>query len=184
MKILVGITGSSGVIYGIRLVEVLSKMDQEVFLIISENARRVMERESKRSIEEVESLVRESYDNDDLCSPPASGSFLTDATVIIPCSLKTLSAIANGYADTLISRAGICSLKEGRKTILVIRETPLDLSSLENMVKAKKSGAVILPASPAFYHNPKRVEDLVDFIVGKVLDQLGLKHSLFKRWGQ
>ena len=184
MKILVGITGSSGVIYGIRLVEVLSKFEHEVYLIISGNAEKVIEKESEIEMEKIKEYARAIYDNNDFYSPPASGSFAIDAMVIIPCSLKTLSAIANGYADTLISRAAICCLKEGRKTILVIRETPLDLSSLLNMIKARMSGGIILPASPAFYHKPKKVMDLVDFIVGKVLDQLGIKHSLFRRWGE
>ena len=102
--------------------------------------------------------------------------------IVIPCSMKTLSAIANGYGDTLTSRAASCCLKEGRKLVLVIRETPLDLPGIRNMLAAKESGAIILPAMPAFYHQPKNIEELVDFIVGKVFDQLGLQHSLFKRW--
>jgi 4-hydroxy-3-polyprenylbenzoate decarboxylase len=102
--------------------------------------------------------------------------------IVIPCSMKTLSAIANGYGDSLTSRAASCCLKEGRKLVLVVRETPLDAPGIRNMLAAKESGAIILPAMPAFYHQPKNIEELVDFIVGKVFDQLGLQHSLFKRW--
>jgi len=100
----------------------------------------------------------------------------------VPCSLKTMGAIASGYADNLITRMSMCSLKEGRKIVIVPRETPLDLISLENMVKVKKSGAVILPAMPAFYHRPESVDDIVNHVVGKILDQLGVEHELFKRW--
>ena len=115
-------------------------------------------------------------------SGPASGSFKLDSMMICPCSMKTLSAIANGYGDTLTSRAAICTLKEEQKLVLVLRETPLDYASIKNMEKAKVGGATILPAMPGFYHKPKNIDDLVDFIVGKILDQLDIKHSLFKRW--
>ncbi|MCK5459023.1 MAG: UbiX family flavin prenyltransferase, partial [Thermoplasmatales archaeon] len=113
---------------------------------------------------------------------PASGSFHLDGMAVAPCSMKTLSAIANGYSDTLTSRVASCCLKEGKKLVLAIRETPLDLPGIKNMLFAKESGAVILPAMPGFYYRPKTIEDIVDFIVGKILDQFNVKNSLFKRW--
>ena len=182
-KILISIGGASGVIYGIRLLEELRKMDVELHLIISENAVDILEYETSYTIEDIKKLVDYYYDNNDFFAPPASGSFNLDSMVIIPCSLKTLSAIANGYSNTLTSRAALCVLKEKRKLVLVVRETPLDLSSIENMRSVYLNGAVVLPASPGFYHKPRAIEDLIDFIVGKVLDQLGFNHSLFKQWG-
>ena len=122
------------------------------------------------------------YNNNDFLSPSASGSFKLDSMIIAPCSMKTLSAIANGYSDTLTSRAASCCLKEGRRLILMNRETPLDLPGIKNLLRAKLSGAIILPAMPAFYHKPIKIDDMVNFIVGKILDQLGISHTLFKRW--
>lgn len=182
MKVIVGITGASGIIYAIRLLEELKKVGEEIYVIISKNAEIIMEKECGKGKDYLKKFTENIFDNDDFSSPLASGSFKVDSMVIIPCSIKTLSAVANGFTDTLISRAGINCLKEGRKLVLVIRETPLDLSSLRNMVKAKENGAVILPAIPAFYHNPKTIDDLVNFVVGKILDQLGIEHNLFKRW--
>ena len=182
MKILLSIGGASGSIYGIRLLEELIKSGVEVHLVVSKGAKKIIEHETKYTYEDIKNKVDFFYDNDDLFAAPASGSFQLDAMVIAPCSMKTISAIANGYGDTLTSRAASCCFKEGRKLILVIRETPLDLPGIKNMLVAKQSGAVILPAMPAFYHKPKKVEELVDFIVGKIFDQLDIQHSLFKRW--
>lgn len=182
MKILLTISGASGSIYGIRLLEELIKSKVEVHLVVSNNAKKILQHETKNKYEDLKKKTTFVYENNDLFSPPASGSFQIDGMVVAPCSMKTLSAIANGYGDTLISRAASCCLKEGKKLVIVIRETPLDLPGIKNMLSAKKSSAVILPAMPAFYHKPNNIEDLVDFIVGKVLDQFNIKHSLFKRW--
>ena len=182
MKIIVGICGASGVKYGVRLVEVLHQLKIENHLIISNAAKKIMEHETKITEEKLSKITSRIYDNKDFFSAPASGSFQIDAMIIAPCSIKTLSAIANGYTDTLISRAAICCLKENKPLVLVPRETPLDLATLRNMVKAKEAGAIILPAMPAFYHKPKTIDDMIDFIVGKILDQIGVKHTLFTRW--
>jgi len=182
MKVLLSIGGASGSIYSVRLLEELHKSKQEVHLIVSEGAKKILKHETKFTYDYLKKNANFCYKNDDLFAGPASGSFQLDGMIVAPCSMKTLSAIANGYSDTLTSRVASCCLKEGRKLILVIRETPLDLPGIKNMLAAKQAGAIILPAMPAFYHKPKKIEDLVDFIVGKVLDQFGIKHSLFKRW--
>ena len=141
-----------------------------------------MKHETGKTFSQLKKYADFYYENSDMFAGPASGSFKLDSMVICPCSMKTLSAVANSYGDTLSSRAAICILKEERKLILVPRETPFDLAIIENMKKAKLSGATILPAMPGFYHKPKKIGDLVDFVVGKILDQLDIKHSLFKRW--
>jgi 4-hydroxy-3-polyprenylbenzoate decarboxylase len=166
MKILLAITGASGSIYGIRLLEELVKSGNKVQLIVSEDAKRIIKYETSYTFDKIKKQADFYYKNSDLFAAPSSGSYKLDAMVIVPCSMKTLSAIANGYCDTLISRAGICCLKEERKLILVIRETPLDLPGIKNILSAKQAGATILPAMP----------------VGKILDQLGIDNSLFKRW--
>ena len=182
MKLLLCITGASGSIYGIRLLEELKKVNVEVHLIISEGAEKIITHETDYKINDIKQMADIAYDNSDLSAAPASGSFQLDAMVIIPCSLKSLSAVANGYADSLISRSATCILKEEKKLIIVNRETPLDLIGIINMLSAKQAGATILPAMPGFYHKPEKIEDMVDFIVGKVLDQLDIKHNLFQRW--
>lgn len=183
MRIAVAITGASGVQYGIRLLEVLqSRKDVEIHLIVSKNAGQIIELESKKKLKEIKQLADHSYDEGDLAAPFASGSFELDAMVIVPCSMKTLAAVANGIADNLITRAADVCLKEERTLILVLRETPLSLVHIENMLSAKRAGAIIMPASPAFYIKPEKIEDLLDFIAGRVLDLLKLKHSLYERW--
>jgi len=183
MKILVSMGGASGSIYGIRLLEELNKSGVEVHLVTSDCAKKILDHETNYSYDDLLKQANIIYENDDLFAAPASGSFHLDGLIIAPCSMKTLSAIANGYGNTLTSRAASCCLKEGRKLILVIRETPYDLPSVKNMLSAKQSGAVILPATPGFYHKPKTIDDLVDFVVGKILDQLKIDHSLYERWG-
>lgn len=182
MKILVSIGGASGIIYGINLLEKLAKTQNDVHLIISKGAKKIMEYETNRSVMDVKKLADFFYENDNLFAGPASGSFQIDAMIVVPCSMKTLSAIANGYGETLTSRSAMCCLKEGKKVILVLRETPLDLAALKNMLFAKQNGAVILPAMPGFYHKPQKIEEIIDFIVGKILDQLEISHSLYKKW--
>jgi len=182
MKVLLSIGGASGSVYGIRLLEELLSSKVELILIVSDSAKKIIEHETNYNFEDLKKKANFCYDNSDMFAGPASGTFKIDAMVVCPCSMKTLSAIANGYSDTLSSRAGSCCLKEERKLILVVRETPLDLPGIKNMLSAKQAGATILPAMPGFYHKPQKIEDLVNFIVGKILDQLGLDHSLFKRW--
>ena len=182
MNILLCIGGASGSIYGIRTLEELKKTGNQVHLIASTGAQRILEHETPYSYDELKKKADAWYDNDDLFAGPASGSFQLDGMIVAPCSMKTLSAIANGYGDTLTARAASCCLKEGRKLVLVIRETPLDLPGIKNMLSAKQSGATILPAMPGFYHKPKTIQDLVDFIVGKILDQFDIRHTLFQRW--
>ena len=183
MRVFLSIGGASGSIYGIRLLEELCKTDAEVHLTVSEGAKKIIEHETGYKFKDIKKKTDFYFENNDLFSPPASGSFQLDAMIVCPCSMKTLSAIANGYGDTLTSRAASCCLKENHKLILVIRETPLDLPGIKNMLYAKQAGATILPAMPGFYHKPKKIDDLVDFIVGKALDQIGIQHTLFKRWG-
>jgi len=182
MKVLLGVGGASGSVYGIRLLEELKKAGVEVHLIVSDGGKKIIEHETNYKFKDINKKADFYYENNNLFVGPASGTFKLDAMVVCPCSMKTLSAVANGYGDTLISRAASCSLKEERKLILIVRETPLDLPSIKNMERAKLAGATILPAMPGFYNKPKKIEDLVDFIVGKVLDQLSIDHSLFKRW--
>jgi 4-hydroxy-3-polyprenylbenzoate decarboxylase len=182
MRYVVSIGGASGSIYGVRLIQELKKSGQEIHLIISSGAKNILEMETPYTSNDVEKMVDVVYENDDLCAGPASGSFPLDGMIIIPSSMKTLSAIAHGYGDTLTARAASCCLKEGRRLILVPRETPLDLPGIKNMLAVKESGAILLPAMPAFYHHPQTIDDLVNFIIGKVLDQLQIQHSLFKRW--
>ena len=182
MKVLLSLGGASGSIYGIRLLEELLKFKVEVHLIISDGAKKILEHETKYNFGDLKKKANFYYDNSDMFAGPASGSFKIDAMIICPCSMKTLSAIANGYGNTLTSRAASCCLKEERKLILVARETPLDLPGIKNMLSAKQAGATILPAMPGFYHKPQKIEDLVDFLIGKILDQLKIKHALFTRW--
>lgn len=180
MEIIVAITGASGVIYGLRLLEELK--DENVYLILSNEAKRIIEYETSYDIKKIKEMVKEYYEEEQIESKLASGSFNCDTMVIVPCSLKTMSAVASGFAFNLITRAAICCLKENKKLVIVPRETPLDEISIENMLKLKKAGVVILPAMPAFYYKPKSIDDLVNYIVGKIMSQLGLKHNLYREW--
>jgi 4-hydroxy-3-polyprenylbenzoate decarboxylase len=177
MRILVAITGASGLEYGRRLSEVLKNSGVESAVVVSSGARKVAEAEGTE-------LPESDYDEFDFSCPYASGSNPPDAVIVVPCSLKSLGEIANGVGSNLVSRAAEVALKERRKLILVVRETPYSLITIRNMEKVTLAGAVVLPASPAFYGKPEKVDDLVDFIVARVLDQVGIGHSLAKRWGE
>ena len=181
-KIVIGFSGASGIIYGIRLLEILHSINIQTYLIISEWAKKNIEIETDKTLEYVKSLSSVNYENFKLDASVSSGSFLHDGMVIVPCSMKSLSSIANGYDDTLISRAASVTLKESRKLIIVPRETPLSRIHLENMIKLQEAGAIILPAMPGFYHKPSTIEEIVDHLVGKILDQLNIKHHVFRRW--
>ena len=182
MRLVIAITGCSGVIYGVRLLEVCRQLGIETDLIVSQAAERILEHELDKSVEDLRKLATRGYSSTDLTAPLASGSVLTDGMVIAPCSMKTLGAIASGYAADLITRAADVTLKQNRPLVLVPRETPLNLIHLENMAKLRRAGATILPAMPAFYHKPRDVAGLIDFIVGKILDVLKVEHQLYQRW--
>jgi flavin prenyltransferase len=182
LRLVVAITGASGVIYGIRTLEVLRELGVETHLIMSEWGAKNIKIETEGTADYVQSLATKCYEDDNMAAPMSSGSFKTDGMVVVPCSMKTLASIANAFDDSLVSRAaGVC-IKEQRKLVLVPRETPLSKIHLENMSKLAGAGAVILPAMPGFYHRPKTMDDLIDHVVGKVLDQYNIDHGLFKRW--
>jgi 4-hydroxy-3-polyprenylbenzoate decarboxylase len=183
-RIIVGISGASGVIYGVYTLKILTGLGFETHLILSEAAKKNLEIETGFSVSEVESLAGQVHHIREMEAPVASGSYQTLGMVVAPCSIKTLSAIANSYNENLLIRAADVSLKEKRKLILMVRETPLHLGHLELMRKAALLGAFILPPVPAFYHQPKTIEDLIHQTVGKVLDLFEISHNLYKRWGE
>ena len=182
MKLIIAITGASGVIYAKRLLEILHNKNIETHLVISQAAEKIIEHELGTTKQPLEKLANHVHEVNDWSSPIVSGSFKTDGMIIAPCSMKTLAGIANGFAENVILRAADVTLKENRKLILVPRETPLNAIHLRNMLDLANQGAFIVPAMPAYYHKPKNVEALVDFIVGRVLDLLEIKHTLYKRW--
>jgi 4-hydroxy-3-polyprenylbenzoate decarboxylase len=180
--IIVAITGASGVVYGKRLLEVLKDLGKETALIITDPAKIILEYELGINENEMKNFADQYYNSKDLTSSINSGSFRFDSMVIVPCTMKTLSAIANGYANNAVTRSADVAIKERRKLVLVPRETPLRSVHLENMLKISKEGGIILPAMPGFYHIPQSTEEVVDFIVGKILDVLGIDNNLFERW--
>ena len=184
MKLVVGITGASGSVYGVRMMEVLHKLFSEVetHLVISKAGLRVMKYETKYTDKDVSRYASITHPDTDIGAVPASGSSGMDAMVIIPCSVKTLGQIASGTGDNLVCRSAEVFLKENKKLILVVREMPLSAIHLENMLKLSRLGVSIIPASPGFYHEQKDIDDLVNHVVGKALDSLGLEHDIFKRW--
>lgn len=182
-RIIVGISGASAPHYGVRLLEVLREVEGvETHLILSSGARATIEYEMRRDPEEVKALAAHVHEEKALGDDIASGTFVTDGMVVAPCSVKTLSAIANSFNDTLLTRAADVCLKERRKLVLVVRETPLHAGHLRLMLQATEAGAVILPPVPAFYHRPESIQDLVDHTVLKVLDQFGIHTDLIRRW--
>ena len=183
MKLIVGITGSTGVIYGVRLLEVLKEKNIESHLIITEWAKKCLTMETEFTSDYVKSLATTVSDEKNMAASVSSGTHKIDGMIIIPCSMKTLSSIAVGYDETLIARAAGVTLKESRKLVLVTRETPLTAINLENMLKLARLGVVILPPVPGFYTKPKTIDELVNHTVGKCLDQFDIDHDLYKRWG-
>jgi 4-hydroxy-3-polyprenylbenzoate decarboxylase len=184
MRIIVGISGSTGAIYGIRLLEVLAKHpDIETHLVLSNPAKETIALETNFSVGQVEAMAHKVHRINDIAASISSGSFKTDGMVVIPCSMKTLSAIAHSYNDNLLVRAADVTLKERRRLVLVVRETPLHLGHLRLMVQIAELGAIVAPPMPAFYNKPKTIDDIVNQTIGRVLDLIGVEHeSLFKRW--
>lgn len=181
--LVVGISGSSGVLLGIKLLEFLWSINHETHLIITSTAERIIAHETEYEVADVKKLAMRTYENSDLFAPTASGSFKTEGMVIIPCSMKTLAGITSGYSDNLLLRSADVCLKERRKLVLVPRETPLSLIHIENMAKVTKAGAVVLPPMLSFYTKPKSIEDMINYILGKVLDVVGIENKLYERWG-
>ncbi len=181
--IVVAITGASGVQYGIRLLEVLQALEERTQLVVTSNAQKIIEAETQSELNYVQSLAEHTYDESDFTAPFASGSYLYDGMVIIPSSMKTVGSIANGVSMNLVARAADVCLKERKKLILVVRETPLNAVHLRNLLTLTQCGAIVVPASPGFYTRPATISDLVDSLVARVLDLLYIDHGLSKRWG-
>ncbi|UKS30603.1 UbiX family flavin prenyltransferase [Paenibacillus sp. HWE-109] len=190
----IGITGASGAVYGVRLIQVLLDLGMQVHVIITEAGWRVLHDELDWQVTKRKEMLQQHFGNRlgayefhpiaNIGASVASGSFRTKGMVVIPCSMGTLSGIAHGSSDNLLERAADVMLKEGRKLILVPRETPLHAIHLENMLTLSKMGVRMLPAMPAFYNRPRSLEEMVDFLVGKVLDSMEIEHSLYRRWGE
>ena len=196
MELSVGISGASGAPYSVRLLQALDELDdvKKIHLVISSNGFTLLKQEmsirlTAQSFKVEKLLGRNSskiqfYDNMNFFSPIASGSYPTAGMIVIPCSTGTMGAVASGASSNLIQRGAEVALKERRKLVLVIRETPLSAIHLENLLRLSHAGAVILPASPGFYHRPAGIPDLIDFVIGRVLDQFDLPHHIGKRWGK
>lgn len=182
-RIVIGLSGASGIIYGVEMLRLLADKDLETHLIISEAGRRNIEIETNISVHDVEAMADHVYDNRDVGARLASGSFQTAGMVVIPCTIKTLSGIANCYNSNLLTRTADVCLKEKRKLVLVVRETPLHKGHLRLMARAADSGALIVPPVPSFYHQPKTIQDILHQTIGKIFDFLGIEHQLFTRWG-
>ncbi len=183
MKLIIGITGSTGAIYGIRTLEILKKLGVETHLIISEWGEKCISMETDFTIDYVKSLATKTSDEKNMAASVSSGTHKVDGMIVAPCSMKTLSSIANGYDGTLVSRAASVTIKESRKLVLMTRETPLSAIHLENMLKLARLGIVILPPVTEFYTKPQSIDDIVNHVVGKCLDQFNIEHDLYVPWG-
>ena len=181
-KIIVGISGASGSILGIKLLEYLKKAKVETHLVMTETAQKILEHETGHSASQVKKLATKVYDNKDMFGVVASGTFKTGGMVVIPCSMKTLAGIASGYSDNLLLRAADVCLKERRKLVLVPREVPLSYIHIKNMLKVSTAGGMIVPPVMSFYQKPKNLNDMVNQIVGKILDIFDIKNNILKRW--
>ena len=182
MRLVVGISGASGAIYGVRALQALRDLKVETHLVMTDAALETLRLETDFRKSDVVRLATRVYRQDDIASKIASGSYATDGMLVIPCSMKTLAGIASGYSDNLLLRAADVTIKERRRLVLVVREAPLSLIHIENMATVTRAGAIVLPAMPAFYQRPKSVAALVDQVVGKALDILGIEQHLSERW--
>ncbi|MBN2242424.1 MAG: UbiX family flavin prenyltransferase [Acidobacteria bacterium] len=175
--------GTTGVIYGIRLLQVLSGMKEiETHLVISRACEKTIGIETDFEVDEIKACATHVHSIDDIAACLASGSFLSDGMIVAPCSMKTLSALAHAYSDNLLTRAADVTLKERNRLVLMVRETPLHLGHLRNMVRVTEMGAIVMPPVPAFYHKPRTIEDIIDHTVGKALDLFRIEHNLYRRW--
>ena len=181
-RLIIGMTGSTGAIFGVRFLQALKQADVETHLIVSKWAQRTIEHETNYTLEQVRALATVVHSQGDMGATISSGSFITDGMIVIPCSVRTLAGIANGYGEHLVHRAADVILKERRKLVLVVRETPLSEVHLENMLKLARMGVTMLPPMPAFYSHPQTIDDVVDHIVARALDQFGIPSSFAKRW--
>ncbi len=179
MKSIVAVSGASGAAYAVRLLE---RLPGEKFLVMSETAKAILPAETDRRPEDLSAMADETYEDSDMFSPIASGSFRFDTMFIAPCSESTVAKIANGIADTLITRAASVCIKEGRRLVLLVRESPKSAIMLENELKLARLGVVIMDANPGFYPRPETVDDIVDIVVGRCMDQAGIEHEMYRRW--
>ena len=182
MRLIIGITGASGSIYGIRLLQVLSSQKIETHLVISEAGEQNIKYETSWKLEEIKALADCTYDISDIGASIASGSFKRDGMVVMPCSIKTLSGLCYSYASNLILRAGDVTLKERKPLILAVRETPFHKGHLNAMLQLTEMGAIIMPPIPSFYHKPQTIDDIIDHTVSRVLDLLNVEHNIASRW--
>jgi 4-hydroxy-3-polyprenylbenzoate decarboxylase len=181
-KLIVGMTGATGAIFGVRLLEALADTDVETHLVISKWAQQTVEHETSKTLDDLRDLATEIYSAGDMGAKVSSGSFHTDGMVVVPCSMRSVAAIAHGNGDHLVHRAADVVLKERRKLVLVARETPLNNIHLENLLKLSRMGVTILPPMPAFYNSPETLDDMVNHIVMRILDQFGISMDLARRW--